>query len=309
MRSAAITGRATLNTLACDRLDRVRRRQPHELEYALASGQMLNVRYTPDRARRPGARLCRHHGAQAGRAGRSAEGSRAPGRARQHAGRARLHRREPQHRRLQRSLRRHVSGAARAAAAGATVSRVPALSGRARLLRRRRRRGAGREARGKPAQSVGQDVRGPHPGRPRLRSLSPAGGAGRHGDGDHRHHRPQGAPRKRSAHKEAELHVALDNMPGALAYTDDELQHRRLQRSLRRDVPGAAASCCSPDAPIPISCAIWRSTATTAKATSTRWSRGGWRACAIRRARRSRTARRTAASTGSAAARSPRAAR
>ena len=36
------------------------------------------------------------------------------------------------------------------------------------------------------------------------------------------------------------LHVALDNMPGALVYTDGELKHRRLQRPLRRDVSRAA---------------------------------------------------------------------
>ena len=32
---------------AQSRLDRVRARQPHELEYTLASGQILSVRYTP----------------------------------------------------------------------------------------------------------------------------------------------------------------------------------------------------------------------------------------------------------------------
>ena len=53
------------------------------------------------------------------------------------------------------------------------------------------------------------------------------------------------------ARKEAELHVALDNMPGALAYTDDELEHRRLQRPLRRDVSGAARAARSPGRPYP----------------------------------------------------------
>ena len=32
---------------ARSRVDRIRRRQPHELEYKLASGQILDVRYTP----------------------------------------------------------------------------------------------------------------------------------------------------------------------------------------------------------------------------------------------------------------------
>ena len=68
-----------------------------------------------------------------------------------------------------------------------------------------------------------QHVRGPFPGRPRLPHLSPAGDAGRHGNGDHRHHRASSTPKSDLARKEAELHVALDNMPGALAYTDHEL--------------------------------------------------------------------------------------
>ena len=34
------------------------------------------------------------------------------------------------------------------------------------------------------------------------------------------------------AAKEAQLLVALDNMPGALVYTDDRLEHRLLQRSI-----------------------------------------------------------------------------
>ena len=57
-----------------------------------------------------------------------------------------------------------------------------------RLLRRRRRRGAGRDARGEPAQSDRQELRGPHAGRPVLRILPPQGGRRRHGDGDDRRH-------------------------------------------------------------------------------------------------------------------------
>ncbi len=47
MRSAATTGRATRQRTPPYALERVRRREPHELEYELPSGQILNVRYTP----------------------------------------------------------------------------------------------------------------------------------------------------------------------------------------------------------------------------------------------------------------------
>ena len=40
------------------------------------------------------------------------------------------------------------------------------------------------------------------------------------------------------ANKEAELHVALDNMPGALVYTDEDLKIVVLQRPLQGDVSG-----------------------------------------------------------------------
>ena len=69
-----------------------------------------------------------------------------------------------------------------------------------------------------------------------------------------------------------ELQVALDNMPGALVYTDDDLNIVVLQRSLRRHVPGADASCCEPGRPYPDFLRIWPSMGTTATATSTRWS-------------------------------------
>ena len=70
------------------------------------------------------------------------------------------------------------------------------------------------------------------------------------------------------AASEAQLHVALDNMPGALVYTDDDLRHRRLQRSLQGDVHRRRRRCCSPASRTPASCATWPRTATTARATS-----------------------------------------
>ena len=72
------------------------------------------------------------------------------------------------------------------------------------------------------------------------------------------------------ARKEAELHVALDNMPGALAYTDEELNIVVLQQPLRRHVSGASGVVRSRGGPIPSCCAIWPSTATTATAMSKR---------------------------------------
>ena len=111
------------------------------------------------------------------------------------------------------------------------------------------------------------------------------------------------------ADKEAQLHVALDNMPGALVYTDDDLNIVVCNDRFKEMYIVRRRSCCSPAATIPISCAIWPRTATTAKATSTRWSPGAWRACAIPPARASRTTRRTAAGIAFAAAARPAAAR
>jgi hypothetical protein len=54
-------------------------------------------------------------------------------------------------------------------------------------------------------------------------------------------------------------------------------------------------------APILTFCASWPRTATTVRATLTPWSRNAWRACAIRQARASRTARRMAGVIGSSA--------
>ena len=103
------------------------------------------------------------------------------------------------------------------------------------------------------------------------------------------------------ARKEAQLHVALDNMPGALAYTDDDLNIVFCNNRFTEMYP-VPRELFEPGGRIPIFCAIWPSTATTARATSTRWSRAGSKACAIPSAIRSRIARRTAGSTRSTAA-------
>ena len=101
--------------------------------------------------------------------------------------------------------------------------------------------------------------------------------------------------------KEAQLHVALDNMPGALAYTDDELNIVFCNNTLHRNVSGAEGALHPGAALSRISCATSPSTATTARATSKRWSPAGSKACAIPWAIRWRIARRTAASTRSIA--------
>ena len=82
---------------------------------------------------------------------------------------------------------------------------------------------------------------------------------------------------------DGQLQLVLDNMPGALVYTDSESANRRLQRPLQGDVQGAAGVAAARQSLSPIFCGIWRKTATTARATSMRWSRSAWRACAILR--------------------------
>src|SRR5262249_39394703 len=64
-----------------------------------------------------------HHGTKAGGTESRGEGGSAPCGARQHAGRARLHRRRSQHRRLQRTLQRHVRGTTGVASARPFLSR------------------------------------------------------------------------------------------------------------------------------------------------------------------------------------------
>ena len=72
---------------------------------------------------------------------------------------------------LQRRFLGDVSRAERAAQAGTALSRLSALSGRARILRRRRHRGSGRAPDRKPAKDpTGQGIRGSHARRKNLSS-------------------------------------------------------------------------------------------------------------------------------------------
>ena len=70
--------------------------------------------------------------------------------------------------------------------------------------------------------------------------------------------------------KEAELRVALDNMPGALVYTDDDLNIIFCNGRFK-DMYPVPPNCFDAAAPIRRSCVTWPSMATTAKATWTRW--------------------------------------
>ena len=94
------------------------------------------------------------------------------------------------------------------------------------------------------------------------------------------------------ASKEAEFHLVLDNMPGALVHTDEELKIVFCNDRFKEMYP-VPATCFGPANPIPSFCAISRHTATTAKGTSMRSSRGVWKACVIPPAESSRTLRRT----------------
>ncbi len=68
----------------------------------------------------------------------------------------------------------------------------------------------------------GRRVRRSRSRRQDLWRQSPASGAGRHRDRDHGYYEAQ-TRRRILALKEAQLHVSLDNMPGALVYTDADL--------------------------------------------------------------------------------------
>ena len=70
------------------------------------------------------------------------------------------------------------------------------------------------------------------------------------------------------AAKEAQLHAALDNMPGALVYTDEHLNVVFCNDRFK-DMYGAPKELLRPGAITRTFCAIWRSTATTVKAMST----------------------------------------
>ena len=216
--------------------------------------------------------------------------------ARQHAGRARLHRQ----RAAIRSFATTGSGRCTRCRqellqAGTALRRLAAVPGGKRLLRRRRRRCAGRETRREPAQPYGRELRGSHAGRPVVSHPAPQGGRRRRRHGDDGHHRAKAGRTGSRRTRKAQLHVALDNMPGALVYTDGDLRIRRLQQPIQGDVhrPAGAAAARRALSRFP---ALPRSqTATTAKATSMRWSRSAWRACATPRARASRTTRPMAA--------------
>ena len=71
---------------------------------------------------------------------------------------------------------------------------------------------------------------------------------------------------------DARLHVALDNMPGALVYTDEDLNIVFCNERFKEMYP-APQELLQPGRRILISCAIWPTTAITAKAMPTRWSR------------------------------------
>ena len=102
---------------------------------------------------------------------------------------------------------------------------------------------------------------------------------------------------------QAHLRNALDNMPGALVYTDEELNIVFCNDRSRR-CTGCRRSCFSPAGPTPTSCATGRERLLR-QGRPRAWSRSVSRACAIRRAGASRTTRRTAAGIASAAAGSP----
>ena len=175
------------------------------------------------------------------------------------------------------------------------VSRFPALSGRARLLRRRRRGRAGRQADREPAQPdrprASRTTRPTAAGTASCAAASAAGGTVTVMTDI----TEQKQAEQDLADKEAQLQVALDNMPGALVYTDENLNIVVCNDRFKEMyiVPAGAAAAGPPVSRS--SCAISPTTATTERATSRRWSPSASRACAILRARASRTTRRTAA--------------
>ena len=190
-----------------------------------------------------------------------------------------------------------------AAAAGRPYPDVPALPRRARLLRRRRRRRAGRGARGKPAQSD-RDRRS-RTARPDgriyevYRRRAGAGGTvtvitditelkQRRG-ASWRARRRSCTSRSTTCRARSPTRTTISNIVV-------------LQRPLRRDVSGADASCSQPGRPYPAFLRYLAEHGYYGDGDVDALVARAWRACAIRPARRSRTARRTAASTGSAGA-------
>ena len=145
----------------------------------------------------------------------------------------------------------------------------------------------------KACATHGKDVRGPHAGRTHLRSLPSPGDAG----GtvtvitDVTELRQAEA---RLAHKEAELHVALDNMPGALAYTDEELNIVICNDRFAEMYPVPARVPAARTAIPRVPALSGGARLLRGQGMLTPWSPGEWRVCAIPRARRSRTIRRMA---------------
>ena len=96
------------------------------------------------------------------------------------------------------------------------------------------------------------------------------------------------------ADREAKLHVALDNMPGALAYTDDELRIVVCNDRFR-EMYIVPPELLQPGRPYADLLRYLAENGYYGEVTSMPWSRGAWRACATLRGRASRTTRRTAA--------------
>jgi PAS domain-containing protein len=103
------------------------------------------------------------------------------------------------------------------------------------------------------------------------------------------------------ANKEAQLRIAMDNMPGALVYTNEELNVvvHNTWSSLTGASPRSTRprrSCSSLDVRIRIFFAIWPSMDTTGRATSMHLSPSGWSLCITPQTRLLRTTRRMAVS-------------
>ena len=100
------------------------------------------------------------------------------------------------------------------------------------------------------------------------------------------------------AAKEAQLLVALENMPGALVYTDRGSSIVFCNERFR-EMYSAPQHCSSLVARTRSSCGFLPRTATTAKANSRASLRSAWRAYATRPAKASKTALRTAGGSAS----------
>ena len=130
------------------------------------------------------------------------------------------------------------------AAARPALCRSAALPGRARLLRRGRRRCPGREARGEPAQSFGAELRGSHAGRPVVSHSAPPRGGRWRCHGDDGHHRPE-AGRAGSVGKGSPAPCRARQHAGRARLHGCRSENRRLQQPLQGDVhrpAGAAAT-------------------------------------------------------------------